>query len=78
MTVYMIHVPCGKPIAKFIGREEVDDNYRIKSRDFVLMSGKRPRPFGSILCTHCKRAVQTHELIMGDDDAINDLATRSH
>ena len=76
--IFMYHSPCGNPIAKFIGKEVPQPGYRIKSRDFVLVSGKRPKPFGPIICLHCKRSVNLDEIYLGDDDAIDDVVTRLH
>lgn len=76
MTVYMRHKPCGQPIAKWVGKHLPEPGYRIRSRDFVLMSGKRPKPFGPIVCLHCKCSTDLQDLYLEDDHAIEHAVTR--
>lgn len=77
MTVYMKHGPCKQPIATFVGKELPKAGYMIKSRDFVLMNGKRPRPFGPIVCQHCKCITSTDDLYLEDEHGIQHLSSYS-
>lgn len=76
MTIYMKHEACKQPIAKFTGKELPQPGYRIRSRDFVLMTGKRPKPFGPIVCHICKCTVNVQDIYLESDDANDGPVTR--
>lgn len=78
MNGHLCHKPCKKPIATFIGKHLPEAGYTIKSRDFRLMNGRRPNPFSSIVCPHCKCVVTLNDLYLELDDVIQHLNSHSH
>lgn len=78
MTAYLYHATCKKPMATFLGKELPEPGYTIKSRDFLLMNGKRPLAFSSMVCPHCKCIVTTDDLYLELDDVIQHIDPHSH
>jgi hypothetical protein len=78
MSAYLCHAPCKKPIATFIGKHLPEPGYTIKSRDFRLLNGRRPNPFSSIVCPHCKCVAMLNDLYLELDDVIQHLNSHSH